>query len=297
MRNETTIINAFTSEETALNSTVDFPYRAALCDLNQLPERLCPWHWHNEVELFYMVKGGLTYYLPGKSCVFSEGDVGFVNVDVLHMTVAVTGSCIQQEHIFLPRLLSGLPSDSIQTKYIEPLIQNPAAELIHIPAEDPVAHDLREWMNRAFAAYTSSGYGYEMRIRSALSEVWLEIAERSGLFAHVISGTDALRIKAMLQYISEHYAEQITLDEIAAAAHIGAREGSRCFKRQMNMPVFNYLLDLRIDRACEFLRLSRMPITEIASRCGFSSASYFTKVFRERMHITPREYRKNRAGE
>lgn len=293
MKLKPTIVNAFTREETAPDVAAAFPYRAVLYNLS---EGQVQWHWHNEVELFYMPSGALTYHLPGRTCAFYEGDIGFVNADVLHRTTALTEEVsIQHEHIFLPRLLGGLPGDAIQTKYIDPLLQNHAVELIRIPADDPAAPELREWMDRALNAYASQEPGYEMRVRSCLCVPWLEIVRRAETHVPEPVSAETVRIKAMLQYIAAHFSESVTLDEIAAAAHISAREGSRCFKRQLNTTVFEYLLDYRVDRACEMLRGGRTPITEIADRCGFSSPSYFGKVFRERMGMPPREYRN--AGE
>lgn len=296
MQSVFTIIDDLTREETAPSVAAAFPYRGNLYDLNAVPERLCPWHWHNEVELFYIPNGAIEYHLPGRSCVFRTGDVGFVNANVLHMTTPLAQEpCLQQEHIFLPRLVGGLPGDAIETKYVAPLVRNAAADLIRIPGSDPAAPALRKEMDRAFAAFTEREPGYELRIRGLMSELWLQIAARVPGAAPAPAGGDTSRIKAMLQYIEAHFAEPITLAEIASAARIGAREASRCFRRQLDTTAFEYLLTLRIDRACELLRGSDLAVTEVATRCGFSSSSYFSKVFRERMGATPREYRRARA--
>ena len=52
----------------------------------------------------------------------------------------------------------------------------------------------------------------------------------------------------------------------------------------------------RVDRACELLRATALPVTEIALRCGFGSASYFGKLFRARMGSSPTAYRRAHAG-
>ena len=288
-----TIINSATREETAPEITAAFPYRSGVWKMDTAPEQLCPWHWHNEVEIFFMVRGALTYHLPGRSCVFYEGDVGFVNANVLHMTVALDPPpCHQQEHIFLPRLLGGMPGDIIEAKYVTPLLKNAAADLIRIPADAPEAPAMRELMVRAQEASNGMEPGYEIRVRNLMSELWLRIAEHAPVFAATPTGGDASRIKAMLRFIDDHFAEPLTLEEIAASAQIGSREASRCFRRQLNLTAFEYLQNLRLDRACELLRGGDLAVTQIALNCGFASASYFSKVFRERMNTTPKEYRR-----
>lgn len=291
MNESHTIINSLTQEETAPFVRSAFPYRSEICNLIDEPGRLCPWHWHNEVELFYMKAGSLTYYLPGVQRVFNEGDVGFINANVLHMTSSLSDSrCLQQEHIFLPKLIGGYPDGIIETRYVTPLLQNPAASLIQIGADEPSAPGLRSSMDRAFEAYSSQEIGYEIIIRNCMSTLWMTFFSRAPSHFSALSDRDTRRIGAMLQYIEAHYPESIGLNDIAGAAQISAREASRCFKRQLNTTAFEYIIELRVDRACDLLKSSALSITEIALRCGFSSASYFGKIFREKMNVTPREY-------
>ena len=58
----------------------------------------------------------------------------------------------------------------------------------------------------------------------------------------------------------------------------------------MNESLFDYLLSYRIEKSLPLLTDEQLSITEVSSRCGFSSASYYTKVFRERMGCTPTAY-------
>lgn len=293
-----TVIDSATLEETAPGVTAAFPYRSVVYDLLGEQGRLCPWHWHNEVELFYMPRGALSYHLPGYSCDFYEGDVGFINANVLHMTTPLgPPPCQQQEAIFLPRLVSGVHGSAIEVNYVTPLLKNAAADLIRVPADDPEAPRLRELMDQAQSAYEEQAFGYELRVRNCMSELWLRVAKRAPAFTAVPTGGDASRIKAMLRFIDDHFAEPLTLREIAASAQIGPREASRCFRRQLSLTAFEYLQNLRLDRACEYLRGGSLPITEIALRCGFSSASYFSKVFREHMNATPKGYRRAQAAQ
>ena len=291
-----TVINDRTLEETAPSVNTSFPYRTDIDDLSTEPGGVFPWHWHSEVEIFYMQEGSLSYRIPGKECLFEPGDIGFINTNVPHLTIGVgPPPCLQQEHIFLSRLVGGQPGDAIEETYVLPLLRNTAADLIRIPADDPAAAFLREQMDRAFSLFYGSEPGREIRIRTCMSEVWLEIARRAAAFVPVPNQGDSQRIKAMLQYIDRHFDEAVRLPDIAAAAQVGVREASRVFQRQLNMTAFEYLLDLRVNRACSMLRSSTLSVTEIATRCGFSSPSYFGKIFRERMKMSPSDYRKRIA--
>ena len=292
-----TVIDDRTLEETAPSVNAAFPYRTDIADFTTIPNGIYPWHWHGEIELFYIEEGSLIYRLPGKEYLFEEGDIGFVNTNVLHMTMAAgEKKCLQQEHVFMPRLVGGQAGDAIEEEYISPLLRNAAADCVRIPADDPSAAFLRGQLDRAFSLFYDPCFGHEILIRNCMSAVWLETARRAPAFVPVPTHGDGQRIKAMLQYIDAHYSEPVRLEDIASAAQVGIREASRCFRRQLKMTAFEYLLQVRLERACALLRSSKLPVTEIAIRCGFASPSYFGKMFREHIHESPSGFRERVNG-
>lgn len=100
-------------------------------------------------------------------------------------------------------------------------------------------------------------------------------------------------IKTMKQFMKEHFRENITLDTIAASAFLSASYASRLFKKEMNISIMDYLLQLRMDDAKKLLRETTLPIDEISQKTGYADSSYFTKVFRKAMGMTPSRYRQS----
>ena len=96
----------------------------------------------------------------------------------------------------------------------------------------------------------------------------------------------------MLGFIEEHCGRQLRLEEIAAAADIGSRECTRCFSRVLGVSPMEYVNRTRIRNAARMIRETGDPIGRTAEMCGFTSDSYFGRLFREEMGCTPREYRK-----
>ena len=82
------------------------------------------------------------------------------------------------------------------------------------------------------------------------------------------------------------------MDQIAAAAGICERECFRCFSDIMNTTPMEYLNRHRIVTAARMLAEGGHSVGEIAEACGFSTSSYFGKVFRQKMGCTPSEYRR-----
>ncbi len=288
-----TFIDDRTGEETAPQVESGFPYRADIDVVSAHPGGLFPWHWHGDVELFYLQSGRLEYHLPGGTTVFHAGDAGFVNAGVPHMTRAVGAEeCRLQEHIFLPELVAGAPGGDIERKYVSPLLKNRAADLIAVPADHPRGAALRALMDEAYAAFLARDAGYEIAIRDRMSRIWLALADFAPEPAAAPGrGDDRERIRAMLRFIEANYDRPVSLAEIAAAANIGAREANRCFRRQLDATPFEYLLDYRLERARRLLLSTNLSVTEAGLRCGFQSSSYFGKLFREKTGLSPLEYR------
>ena len=96
----------------------------------------------------------------------------------------------------------------------------------------------------------------------------------------------------VLQYIHAHYAEPITLDQLASLEHISKSYLSRLFKQQTGRTVISYINSLRIETAKRLLTATRENINEIAYKVGFESPKYFYRSFRALTGDTPAGFRK-----
>lgn len=107
------------------------------------------------------------------------------------------------------------------------------------------------------------------------------------------SGADGReRIRTMVSYIHQHYADKITVSQIAMSAHISEREALRCFRRCLHMTPSDYLMEYRLHCVQRLLHEGALPVADIAQRTGFSDAAYFDKAFRAAFGMTPTQYRK-----
>lgn len=287
------LINADTLEETIPNAVPEFPYYGGLCDLYDYPNAQFPWHWHGEVEFFYMRKGALEYHIPGKTEVFHEGEGGFINANVPHLTMAHgSGGCIQEEHLFLPAFVAGSMGSAIETRYVLPIIHSQQMDMVRFGPKDVGYSAIISLMREALSLYEAPATGYELEIRNCISRLWLLLYNITRN-RHSDGNTDThdSRIRTMLSYIAVHYAEPITLSQIAEAVYISPRECLRTFRRALNTTPVEYLTTVRIARARELLWHTRQSVSEIGAACGFNSGSYFGKVFRRYTGCTPLAFR------
>lgn len=91
-------------------------------------------------------------------------------------------------------------------------------------------------------------------------------------------------------YIREHYAERMSVDDVCQFLSISRSYLYKLFKRYYGMSPSNYLIRFRLEKARELLNAQQYPVNEVAERVGFSDHPYFTKRFRMVYDMTPREY-------
>lgn len=137
--------------------------------------------------------------------------------------------------------------------------------------------------SRLYSAYTS-----QMMIRVILDFIKdkLEVYE-----SQQMSGNRAeIRISEL--YIREHYMDAISLSDVASIVNYNPIYFSMTFKRETGIGFSDYLTQVRIREARKLLKDVSLTVSDVAARCGFENAKYFSQVFRKNVGITPTEYRK-----
>jgi AraC-like DNA-binding protein len=104
------------------------------------------------------------------------------------------------------------------------------------------------------------------------------------------NGNEDIAVRRTRQFLDEHYAERVSLHELAALMRLSACHLNRSFRRKIGMPPHEYQLQVRILKAKSFLRRGR-SISETASLVGFVDQSHFTRHFKRSVGVTPGKFR------
>jgi AraC family transcriptional regulator len=99
-------------------------------------------------------------------------------------------------------------------------------------------------------------------------------------------------IKKVIQYIQHNYALKIDLKTLSYIGNLSPSHFHKIFTQIMNMTPCEYIIQVRIDMAKEFLLKSNMSIQQIADSSGFGNSSYFSEAFRKATNLSPRDFRK-----
>jgi AraC-like DNA-binding protein len=99
-------------------------------------------------------------------------------------------------------------------------------------------------------------------------------------------------IKKVVKYALANVSSPIGVEDLATIAGIGRFHFSRLFSKWYGIPPSVFLREIRIEKAVRLLQTERLTIKEVSERCGFSDSSYFCKVFRNEMNVSPEVFRK-----
>ncbi|HTZ89142.1 MAG TPA: AraC family transcriptional regulator [Alloacidobacterium sp.] len=99
------------------------------------------------------------------------------------------------------------------------------------------------------------------------------------------------RLKRVLAFIEEHLSDDLSLETIAAAAGVSAPHCKVLFRRALGVPIHQYVIRRRIERALSLLREGQLPISQVALDTGFAHQSHLARHMRRLIGVSPGEYR------
>lgn len=277
---------------------IGFPMNVYWNDFTTYVAESIPWHWHEEIEFAVVTQGMVEVFTGTNNILLKPGEGIFINADTLHQMKPVGEIKAYMFTIVAHPCILGIEKGFLlSSRYVMPFITNDKIKGQVFRSDIEWQKQVLDHLQEMFTCYTQKVYGYEYKIHNLLCEIWFAMVINvwsSKREDFVSKDLDENRIYQALQYIQSHYMEAITLEDICSQLNISKSECCRCFKRNLRMTPFEYLMIHRISIAAKLLGKTNQTITEIAIHTGFNSNSYFCKIFKKYMSASPMEYRKTR---
>lgn len=262
--------------------------------MNRQPENY-PSHWHSSTELIMPLENQYTVYITDTVFHLNPGDILFIPPGTLH---SITAPSSGSRFIFQ---FETEPLTKISTFSGTQTIFN-SPQLITAETMPNFYQHAQKTVITLAEYYWKDSPAKELRIYSALlyffadySEYYhQQLAEKDGEEAFTSNPVHKYAITYALAYISEHYAEDLSLDFMASLTGFSKFHFSRLFKNYTRQTFYQYLYQYRIRVAQNLLCSTppRLSITEISLRTGFNSNSSFTRAFKQWTSYSPTQYRK-----
>ena len=281
------------NQKARFEMSYEFPLAVHETFLKDKPRGFNDWHWHEEVQFSYILEGAMVMTCMGNEFLLRAGDGIFINSNCAHMTKPNGPESARYLSLNIkPSLLTLFHGSVVEQRYFLPYSNDPNMQVIAFSSEEPEQRLFLEQVLYLFDLIQEKGFGYELEAYAQLLHVWkllLVLAEKPHVPPKRRERNEA---HAMLQFIHDQYAENITIEDLAGTVHLSKGECSRIFQAAYGTSIIAHLMDYRVSQSIPLLVDTEYSVAEIAGRCGFNSSSYYTKVFREKVGETPLHYRK-----
>ena len=247
-------------------------------------------HCHPYYELVYIEHGSCRFFIEDTMFDLHDGDFLLIPPHVFHFTRYLFGSCLRCGIYFRAgdlesELISHFPDGADFLSQVR---------IFQVPT------DARREIGRIIMRMAAEDRGFDERsplmLRLQLQELLLLCSRVCLLLTETPASIHTTDRQVLLaaRYINEHFRQQISAADIAAAAGFSPNYLSRKFREAAGIGVHDYLVFIRLRSAAFELISTSDSVTDIALRNGFSDSNYFKDVFKKKYGMTPREYRKTR---
>ena len=249
-----------------------------------------PPHIHKEFEILLIKKHSHNINVQGEEFILNEGDIIIINPQIVHSTLGNLGLTYILLQFNFPTIFDlNNEKKLFAYKYKTPYI-------VFHPG-DECYEEVAYYIKNIYKYNTDNSYSPDY-VKGYFYHLYAFFQKIGFMEPQTIDtskkGYD--KIHKITDYINENYAENITLESLSQDFYINPSYLCRLFKDVTNLTIVEYLNQIRVKNAELLLTSSNKSIMEISQLLGFSSQTYFNRVFKNIMMLNPSEYRKQQLN-
>lgn len=253
-------------------------------------------HFHRAYEIYYQLSGKRNYFIEDSVYPVKAGDLVLIDVYNIHRT---TSSSTPKYSRIVLNFSQEFIGNHVE-KGLEPELLYCFTHQINLLSLDASQQAyVSALMKRMFEESVSQKVGYDVLVRQLLIELLLFIrrnvagqapenpVSKSGLHREISLAT---------HYISQHYMQPLSLENIAEMCHVSYYYFCRMFKEVTGFTLTEYIAGVRIRKSQALLKSANLSVTDIAQKTGFESTANFERVFKKVTGTSPLKFKKASSG-
>jgi AraC-like DNA-binding protein len=255
------------------------------------------WHHHPEFELTLTLNSSGQRFIGDHIGRYEPGDLVLIGPYLPHTWHSLDRPDATEPHValvmwFLPEWAERLTANA-ELRAVAAMLSRAANGLRFSP---PAAEAVRPLIEQLFALPPVERFLRLVTVLTRLADDRDATPLSTTAPELALASVDRGRIDRVLNHIHAHFAEPITIAQLADIAALSPSGLHRTFLRHTRQTVSQYLIRLRIGRACALLSSGSLPIGMIAGEVGYDSLANFNRQFKALKGTTPRQYRAAFAG-
>ena len=230
----------------------------------------------NDFYLMYLCRGELQTWHDKKECILKSGQL-----------------IIFPPHV--PVLYKNISDDRIDYRWIH-FTGNQAEKLLsdaQLPIGKPIDISIDEKIISEFHSLFNEYIDHDFLSETTAIAKFIHIVSLFGRAATQLNkGHISISLINALKYIDENYTKAIDIKELAKQEHISYTYFRAIFKKKTGASPNQYIIMLRLRNASRLLKQTELSVKEVAETVGFSDQMYFSRIFKKRFGVTPKDFRK-----
>lgn len=247
-------------------------------------------HFHDEIEFLRVEHGQMSCVINGYTHIISEGETAFINTRIPHETYVLKEGTVSS----LVQINMDGFSNNNTSKYLSRFLRNGENQFVLFDRTNSITKELSTYIDNILNEYATKNHAYETYIKASIFNIFAFLY-RHGVLVNpdsIFVSNKIINILPALQYIEQHFQDAITLDKISLILNLNRYYFCRVFKKATNSTFTEYLNFVRVCMSEKLLTTTSKSIMEISLETGFSSVSYFNRIFKRYRNCTPTAYRK-----
>ena len=242
-------------------------------------------HSHEFVEILFITDGKGTLTIEGEQRTIGQGDLIIYNANILHAEYSSASQPLEARFVAFDKL----EVTNLNANCLIP----PQYDCVYF--SDDMYDTFQQYFDVIIGELSGKEQFYSDIAQNTLQVLLMQLfrlLNRTQETHELLKHNETL-LKA-LEYIDDHYLENISLDTIAAQCFVTKYYLSHLFSKYQQTSVMKYIINKRINNAKELLAYTDEPILSISDQSGFHDLSYFCRMFKKATQMTPLQYRKSR---
>lgn len=251
-------------------------------------------HYHDGYEIYLQLSGDRGIFFNNRQYSLKRGSLYIIEPFILHRTTNINDEPCSRNLInfrrpMLEEFLSNKEINDLFSKFKSCIIQLNDEHISQIGVHFEEIHQF--WHRKHCGEKRCIKLAY-MEVYRLIDKIFLLCKENTDIInlssLEVVTNPEIYRV---LKYVEEHYAEELTADEMIAYSHMSQPTFYRTFKKVTGDTFASYLSRYRLSKAHMLVVGTKLSLNDIARRTGFPSAANMSRVFRQQYDVSPSHFR------
>ena len=253
-------------------------------------------HAHAKIEISLILRGTGIYRTPKRDYKVAPGDIYFFRPNESHYLTNIESHDVVLLSLHIaPYYLYTNSHPSLTSEYIGFLSSNYRIESHRINDFGPEEqiNMIASNIHNIWVEMQNEENNFDICVKNYISiiSICLSRVLSSNHAEDSAARNSCQKIGAAIEYINQHFRENITLEILAEQVGYSRSHFSAEFHKWMGMTTWNYISIKRVEEALALIKTTDLPILEIALACGFNNAANFGKTFKKYTNLTPSSFR------